>query len=592
MKVTKRFGARSTRSEGGFTLMELLVVMLIITGVLVALVAIQTSALVTVAQSRQRSEATAITNQTMEELRALPWLTLSKGLNTNFAALGVDPNVSGSDLRLTSPTSITEALITTNTQATNVPPLSGTSGTNVTKNSSAENPGVTYTTRVYVSVPSSTPDTVVNLTVVTTWSKNGSTVPGRIVLRSTAYAPAGGCGDLANQPFLGACQAIMDSSAGSSGIRLRLTGANPPPPAAPAVGAVNLIPGSTVANISARGDISGVALSSQQSTTTKSSVQHAQSVLGNADGTSVPTTESNAVNSASNDVGAAGAAPTNPADVILVGPAGTQSATGGRFAIGVTVDGGVSGQAKSSTVNSCKSGIPAAAPCALSSRSGGTGLKSALSIDGSSVVTLANIAAGSSASSFTARFAKIAGTPTVGCTVVTEAGCVSAGSSRQVADSAFGVAGWTGGQAPSGLATLQGYSDSVLVNRGASQKADGSTTSRSGTIRIWNGTGYDSISLASGLTYNRTSPAVTTTVAGVTVTATATVDVAPAVTNVSAPDPSCASDSCTIDANVGSVTITVTYVVKDGAADAWSFVSQSVVEGSQATASYKAAPLA
>lgn len=585
---------RRAHPESGFTLMELLVVMMIISAVLFSLVAIQTSSLVTIAQSRQRSEATAIANQTMEELRALPWLTLSKGLNGNYAVLGADPNVSGSSLRLTSPTAVNETLVTTtgpSGQTTDVPPLSGAGGTNVTTAKSVENAGVSYTTRVYVTVPSTGPDSVLNLTVITTWQKNGKAASGKTVLRSAAYAPAGGCGDLANQPFLGACQAIMSSSAGSSGLQLRLTGANPPPPAPPAVGAVSLVPGSGVANISVRGDLSAVAIASQQSTAAKASVQHAQSVIGYDDGTSTPTTLSNAVNEASNDVGAAGAAPTNPADVIVIGPPAAQSASAGRFEISVTGDSSVTGQAKASTVDSCKSGIPAAAPCATTTRSGGTGLKSSLAIDGSPVVTLASSASGSSASSFTGRFAKVAGTTTVGCSVVTEAGCVSAGSERQVASSAFASASWAGGQAPNGLVTLQGYYDTILVNRGASQKSAAATTSRVGTVSIWNGSGYDTVTLTPSLSTSKTSPTVTTTAPGVTVTASATVQVSPAVSKVSAVDPSCVSSDCTIDSNAGSITVTVTYVVTDGGGASWSFVAQAVLEGSQATASYKAAPL-
>src|SRR5690625_2311619 len=53
--------------------------MVIIGGVLLSLVTLQTKAMVSIAQAKERQQATAVANQILEELRALPWLVVSNG---------------------------------------------------------------------------------------------------------------------------------------------------------------------------------------------------------------------------------------------------------------------------------------------------------------------------------------------------------------------------------------------------------------------------------------------------------------------------------------------------------------------------------
>src|SRR5665648_1192881 len=65
--------------DEGFTLVELIVAMFVIAIILTSLAMVQTRAMVTIAQAKERQQATALANQTLEQLRALPWDTLKKG---------------------------------------------------------------------------------------------------------------------------------------------------------------------------------------------------------------------------------------------------------------------------------------------------------------------------------------------------------------------------------------------------------------------------------------------------------------------------------------------------------------------------------
>ena len=221
-------GLRS--DESGFTLMELLVAMMVISAVLFSLMAVQTSALVTTAQTRQRTQGTAVANQIMEQLRALPWASLSKGMNAAFvSASGGDPNVAGTRLKPPADAAIDEPLVTSTDQATNRAPLSGAGGSNKTVESDPAVPGIRYTSRAYVTRSTQTAANVLTLTVITSWRANQTGVAKHVVLRSQAFAPTGGCGDSSNQPYLGACQALLSGDAGATGPTVTVTAAGAGP---------------------------------------------------------------------------------------------------------------------------------------------------------------------------------------------------------------------------------------------------------------------------------------------------------------------------------------------------------------------------
>ncbi|MFI2752064.1 prepilin-type N-terminal cleavage/methylation domain-containing protein [Cellulomonas sp. P22] len=582
----------SSRSDDGFSLIELIVAMMVITGVLLVLMAVQTSALVTTAQSRQRTQATAVSNQIMEELRALPWLVLNKGLHPNFAAAaGGDANISSGRFRPTVGATLDETLVTTSTQATDVPPLSGTGGSNKVISVDPSNAATVFTSRVYVTRSAATQPNVLTLTVVTTWTRSGRTTTGFVVTRTEAYAPAGGCGDVSNQPFLGACQALFSSSGGADGPSVTVTGgaAGPSPTPAP-VGAVPVLPGSPVITATMSLGKAGSSVSSQQASTTDSQVTQAGVLLQGVDPEVPIGTDGFAkvLNSASNDVGASGAAPASPPDSTGVSSSASLSAGSGPYTLSFAAGGGVSGVAKASTTTSCATGIPSAQPCGAATVTGGTPSSVSFSV-GATTMGVVSVAGGGTSKTFGARFGTTAGGVPVGCTVLTGSGCASAGAERTVGTMSFGTAAWVAGSAPNGLVRVTGYHDSARVERGVSQPVVDGVATRSGLVSYWNGTAYTDLTLGPLTNQTAVSAPVTWTAAGVTVTAQATVVITPSMSIASNPDVACKTDGCAIDTSAGDVTVAVTYTLTD-ATGSTAFTAATSLGTSHVNASYKAAP--
>ncbi|KMM47149.1 hypothetical protein CWIS_01315 [Cellulomonas sp. A375-1] len=581
----------TSEDDSGFTLMELLVAMIIIGGVLLGLAAVQTSALVTTAQTRQRTLGTAVTNQVMEQLRALPWNTLNKGLHAGFASAdGVDPNVSGTHLRPPMEPSIDEVLITSTAQATNRAPLSGASGSNVTRTSNPEAPGIRFTSRSYVTRAAADPD-VLTLTVITTWKANQQAKQRHVVMRSSAYAPQGGCGDANNQPYLGACQALFSSSAGGTGPQTTITAAFGGVVGDPAVDSTTpILPGTDTTVASLRVGQAGVGVTAQQSTNAESSALHASGALTAAGATdpSATTGGDKAAIQASNDVGSAGAAPLDPAPVTSVGVAGTLAVDTGPLRLALTPGSGDQGKVSSSTVTSCATGIPAAAPCAASVLTSSSPSVTALTITGTTF-ELSRIGS-SSMTTFGARLSTAVGASAIGCTTLSGPGCTAAGASRSLGTVTSGSGPWSGGKASSGLLQVTSYTDATRVDRGLAQRTSAAVTTRSGSVRYWNGSAYTTVTLSGATNITANTGAVTWASGAYTVTASGQVSVTPVSSLASAADPAgCTGEGCSISSETGAITLAVHYRVT-GPSGTFAFVVTTSLGGARAAAGFKAAP--
>ncbi|GIG20380.1 hypothetical protein Cch01nite_11040 [Cellulomonas chitinilytica] len=589
MQVRRARLERWRDDDSGFTLMELLVAMMIITVVLLSLMVVQTSALVTNAQSRQRTQATAVANQVMEELRALPWLVLSKGMSTSFlAAGGPDTNVVGGKLHPTVNLAIDETLVTASDQAMDKLPLSGPGGTNKMVDTDPAIPGVRFTSRTYVTRSASTDGDVVTLSVITSWSANKTGKLRQVLVRSEAYAPSGGCGDASNQPFLGACQALFTGSASASGATTTVTASSGSAPAGPTP-VQPLLPGSDYTLATVTGGQAGIGITSQQSTTVDSTVLHAGSTLAKADPTVAPLQDGGTKlsNASSNDVGSSGAAPSSPPDVGSTGVTSPLVLSSGNLALNLLASGSRVGLAKASMAASCASGIPAGQGCGASTLTGGTGSSVVLTVDGTTF-TGASVAGGGSAKAYGGRFTTAGGAIAVGCATLTGPGCTAAVAERSLGNAAFGVGPWAGGAAPSGLATVTSYTDSVRVERGLSQRTGDATSARSAQVAYWNGTGYTTLVVGTTTSSTVTTPSVTWTAGASTVQAAVTVTVTPAMSIKSNPDPAaCGLEGCTIDADTGTITVTVTWTVAGQ-----TLTSSTSLGTSHVSAAFKAAPSA
>src|SRR2546426_2200630 len=81
------------RGEAGFTLIELMVAVGIMLVALLALAYTATIGFSDIALARQRQGASGLANQTMEQIRALPFDVLKKGLSNADLASGSDTKI-------------------------------------------------------------------------------------------------------------------------------------------------------------------------------------------------------------------------------------------------------------------------------------------------------------------------------------------------------------------------------------------------------------------------------------------------------------------------------------------------------------------
>jgi prepilin-type N-terminal cleavage/methylation domain-containing protein len=219
-----RQGWRVThRDDSGFTMVELIVAMVILVTVLLTLITVQVRALQGVALGKQRQQATAYANRAMEQMRALPYGTVTAGLNSTD--LTGDPNLTGGNLVPTcGAAGISEPVVTTGSAATaplypHVQTIASTATVNVS-----------YKVSSYVKLVSTTPgDTSQGywLTAIANWPATGTCGTTKTVRsRSQLFSPSD-CLATATHPFSGPCQAFYDGAAASTtaGITVSSAGA-------------------------------------------------------------------------------------------------------------------------------------------------------------------------------------------------------------------------------------------------------------------------------------------------------------------------------------------------------------------------------
>ncbi len=608
--------------EGGFSLVELIVAMFVIAIVLVFLIGAQISSMVTVSDARKREQATAFANEAMEQLRAIPWAVLANGLDTNYASAGTDPNVQSGKLEVDGQS---RAIRTSTHDFTNAdvdlrddlwtPIFIDTSGSNTQERTDPSLAGATFTVRAYVLEPSIADSSIVTLAVVVNWTDSDG--DNTTTMWSEAFR-----GDACNsaqesvQPYLTGCEAYF-SSESSSGTFSTSVQASIIDAATGSATRTNLLYPSSNAFYSffVKSATTSSILESQQVTNTTAYVQYGSTAIDdNDDSTEIG--DNGWLNggdsfelSASNDI--VSSTSSNPTDVSATGgteSARTLSSSSALATLWAYSDRGRTGTIDASMTTPCVTGIPADSGCSLADLGNEGSLANGstymlMDVAGTTFRLARRLSESTSNSdeAWTARFPTSAATTTdVGCTTVTDSGCVSAGASRSSATLSIAkiISGsWdtldddgnvvsTASSPSDGLVKVTGYTESVLAQRGVSQSDTDPVATRSGTVSWWTGAGgYDSFSISASTSRSETTETVQWTSGAYVVTAVAGVSVSAANIDEQGSDPDCEDEACTATVDGGSISVVVTYTIEHGSTE-YSLTTTTVLGGMRASATY------
>ena len=80
-------------SDEGFTLIEVIIAMVILMIVMMSMTTVLVNSMTETAFARQRSEATNLANETVEEIRSLQWSTIETGMSTTDVLASGDTNI-------------------------------------------------------------------------------------------------------------------------------------------------------------------------------------------------------------------------------------------------------------------------------------------------------------------------------------------------------------------------------------------------------------------------------------------------------------------------------------------------------------------
>lgn len=577
--------------DEGFTLLELSVAMIIIAVVIVTLVGLQVSSLKTVGVARQRQAATALADQKIERMRALPYSTIQAGLLQSD--LAGDPNVVSG--RLIGPSNWNEAIITSTTQSNTelVPHVSSPPVTTTN--------GITYQLSTYITHPKN-PDGTDSassidfwVTVLVKWSSAATGGHFKSVAVRTRMSYPAGCNGDVNHPYAGPCQAFLYGNAGPSAGSISIT---PADSSTPPVNGIPFTNASVVfSNYSSQ-------ISVEQTTSAVSKAFNSGTNVDN-----VVTGED--VTAAQADIDPATATTTGPNNITVPSSAASSNQISGTagvmslFRTGTAAGSAVQSAVAATSPGNCQDlagTVLATNQACAASQLGRVGNNEAdldlASIAGRDLPAFALAAMQPDATasrSYSARFlAGVSGH----CTNATGDGCVASGVSRSF--SSFMAGGLPSGQDGdtlpsgfSGMVTGSSYADTATAETGKYSTGLAATSTAptpTGTVRYWNGTGYTTVNLATTSNYNLGSttatyarngnPSVVISMSGVLkITAASTTNATPA---------NCQPTACTAKAQGAAVVADVTYQIMSGTSQVAYFTVELNLGRIQANATYRA----
>jgi hypothetical protein len=175
--------------------------------------------LLSIGSSTSQQAAAGLLDQSMEEVRALPYQIVANGLSTSDTTIATDQNiaVTGQAPNQTYTFKPTNEAIPhaslSYTQAPFVPHISTKAVNNTT-----------FTIATYPTIVSGTPG-VYRVTVIVSWSAGALGGVARISAETFVYSESSGCLTDTNHPFAAPCQAFFSAQAsGGSGSSITVTG--------------------------------------------------------------------------------------------------------------------------------------------------------------------------------------------------------------------------------------------------------------------------------------------------------------------------------------------------------------------------------
>lgn len=218
-----RLFRRTRSSEEGFTLIELVIAMGVIMISLFALAYTLSIGFTGIAMARQRQSASGLANQTMEQIRALPFDTLVNGLSDNDIA--GDPNIKtgvqcppgyaycygGEELAHANYAVPTYSSLSQDNYNPLAPHISGTKGWPAVKIGPTTYVIRRYVTK-YLDAQGNQAARTYRVTVNVTWSNPKATILGSTVTTQTVIYSPTGCLNTQNHPFAAPCQPFLYAS--------------------------------------------------------------------------------------------------------------------------------------------------------------------------------------------------------------------------------------------------------------------------------------------------------------------------------------------------------------------------------------------
>jgi len=210
--AVSRLRARSV-SEEGFTIVEMMVAMMVISIVMTSLMYVMATSLKQVSFAKQREVANSLVDKTMEQARALTYQTIQLGLDDHDVTASSDPNITVSGSTFTYvPTG--ETVVHGNKNGTSTcPAASVCTAPLIPHQSTTTLNGSTYTISTYVTNFSGSAGAY-RVTVTVGWSRSQvKGVSSQVSSQSIMYSPSNGCVSDQTHPFSSPCDPFLYAQA-------------------------------------------------------------------------------------------------------------------------------------------------------------------------------------------------------------------------------------------------------------------------------------------------------------------------------------------------------------------------------------------